>query len=92
MSSELSFTLDGELYDSSVFTKRVDGMAGEEAGVLSHCWHDLEDAEGENTLIIKWCKDNILLKDSGFISGSDTKNHRELDVESASYFHFRLLL
>lgn len=43
MFSELSFTLDSELYDSSVFTKRVDGMAGEEAGVLSHCWHDLVD-------------------------------------------------
>lgn len=39
------YTLYCELYDSSVFTKRVDGMAGEEARVLPHCGHDLVDAE-----------------------------------------------
>lgn len=36
-------TLHCELYDSSVFTKGVDGVAGEEAGVLPHSGHDLID-------------------------------------------------
>jgi len=38
-------TLHCELYDSSVFTKGVDGMAGEEARVLPHCGHDLMGAD-----------------------------------------------
>lgn len=34
-------TLNGELNYSSIFTKRVDCMAREEARILSYCWHDL---------------------------------------------------
>lgn len=41
-----SYTLHCELYDPSVLTKGVDGMTGEEAGVLPHCGHDLMDAQG----------------------------------------------
>lgn len=36
-------TLNRELNDSSVFAKRVDGVAREEARVLPHGWHDLMD-------------------------------------------------
>lgn len=36
-----SHTLHCELNDPSVFTKWVDGMAGEEAWILPHCGHNL---------------------------------------------------
>lgn len=45
-------TLHGELDDSSVFTKGVDGMAGEEARVLSNCWHDLVNKQDNNLIIV----------------------------------------
>lgn len=35
------FTLHRQLYDAAVFTKRVDGVTGEEARVLTNCRHNL---------------------------------------------------
>lgn len=68
--SGCSYTLNCELNDSSVFTKRVDGMAGEEARVLPHCGHDLMDAqEGQEfrnelmqKIIHKWISTDPLVK------------------------------
>lgn len=37
------FTLDCKLNDASVFTVRVDCMAGKKARVLPHGWVDLMD-------------------------------------------------
>lgn len=49
---ERHHTLHGELDDSSVFTKGVDGMAGEEARVLSNGWHDLVNNQDKNLGIL----------------------------------------
>lgn len=54
--SQVSSTLDCELNDSSVFTKGVDCMAGEEAWIFPDCRHDLVDKTLMTLNSRKYCK------------------------------------
>lgn len=49
----VDITLDCELNDSSIFTKRVDGVAREKARVLSHCGHDLRNREEVDLIFLE---------------------------------------